>query len=213
MKKAAVMLSGILLGALSCVTPNPLMNSSTEEVALAFDPIVYPESMGGLVTHLGLSQMVADDWVPFEYPTYLGVSYLQRTWLQQMQFELGFNYNHDVVGGGSTPEERLRFFVVDLGLGVAVPLTQSKNNALEPYAGVGLAFLFARRDEEVGLEIDHFRSGDQGYYMHAGVRLHVDGGQYISLDWRWLRDVEVDLGRGLQSANSDTLSVGFGYSF
>lgn len=184
-----------------------------KEDPLAFDPIVYPEAMGGLVTNLGISEMVSDGWAPFEHPTYIGVGYLQDLGWDPLELEIGFNYNHDVEGGGSTPEERLRFFVVDVGLGAAMPLTQSKNNVLEPYVGAGFAFLFARRDEEVGLDIDHFKDGDHGYYVHAGLRVHVDGGQYISVDWRMLRNVEVDLGRGLQSAETNTFSVGFGYSF
>jgi hypothetical protein len=178
-----------------------------------FDPAVYPESMGGLVTHFGISQMVTDDWDPLDNPSYIGVGYQQHTGWDPVEVELGFNYNHETLGGGATPEQRLRFFVFDLGLSMAVPLTRSKANVIEPYAGGGLSFLYARRDEEVGFDIDHFQDGDQGYYFHAGIRIHINPTSYISLDARWLRDVEVDLGGGLQSAESDTLSVGFGYSF
>ncbi|MCP5024256.1 MAG: porin family protein [bacterium] len=213
MKKPATLIVGLLLSTAACISPGASTVLNAQENSMAFDPVVYPETIGGLVTNLGITEMVTDDWAPFEHPTFIGVGYLQRMGVDPLELEIGFNYNHDVVGGGSSPEQRLRFFVVDLGLGIAVPLTKSKNNAIEPYAGAGLAFLFARRDEEVGLDVEHFRDGDQGYYMHAGVRLHVEGGQYISLDWRWLRDLEVDLGRGLQSAESNTLSVGFGYSF
>jgi len=201
----------LLLGLVSCVNRSSTVPKDRDP--LAFDPVVYPEVMGGFVTNLGISEMLTDDWAPFEHPTYVGVGYLQNLGWEPFELEIGFNYNHDLEGGGSTPEQRLRFFVVDLGFAAAVPLTKSKNNVLEPYVGGGLAFLFARRDEEVGADIDHFKDGDQGYYLHAGLRVHVDGGQYISVDWRWLRGVEVDLGSGLRSAESNTLSVGFGYSF
>ncbi len=201
----------LCLVTLSCVHPDSL--AAKERDSLAFDPIVYPEGAGGLVTNLGISEMVADGWSPFEHPTYIGVGYLQNLGWEPLELEIGFNYNHTTEGGGSSPEQRLRFFVVDLGVGASVPLTKAKNNVLEPYVGAGVSFLYARRDEEVGLDIDHFKDGDQGYYIHAGMRVHMDGGQYISIDWRWLRNVEVDLGSGLQSADTNTLSVGFGYSF
>jgi opacity protein-like surface antigen len=211
MKKWTVLGACLLMATQSCTTRRTVVPA--EKDPMYFDPVVYPEAMGGLVTNLGLSRLQTDDWDPFDHPTYIGVGYLQRIGLDPLEVELGFNYNHDVQGGGSSPEQRLRFFVVDLGLGVAVPLTKAKNNVFEPYVGAGLAFVFARRDEEVGVDIEHFKDGDQGYYIHAGMRMHIEGGQYISVDWRWLRSVEVDLGLGLQSAATNTLSIGFGYSF
>ncbi|MCA9001002.1 MAG: outer membrane beta-barrel protein [Planctomycetes bacterium] len=186
---------------------------SSAQDPFEFDPGVYPESMGGLVTTIGISQMNAPGWEPLDYPTYVGVGYQQRTEWDPLELELAFHYNHDVAGGGLTPLERLRFFVMDLGLGMALPLTEGRTGTLEPYVGGGMSFLYARRDEEAGFAVDHFRDGDMGWYGHAGIRIHLDRVRYISVDWRWLRDVEVDLGRGIQSAESDTLSVGFGYSF
>ncbi|MBL4769572.1 MAG: outer membrane beta-barrel protein [Planctomycetes bacterium] len=213
MKLSHVVWAMMLLGALSCVSPTSATRDPSFDDPMHFDPVVYPASMGGFVTTIGLSEMQEDSWGSFDFPIYVGVAYLQKLGMDPLQMEIGWNYNHEKIGGGSSPEERLRFFVVDLGVGVAIPLTKSKNNVFEPYVGGGLAFLFARKDEEVGLEIEHFQDGDQGYYMHAGLRMHIEGGQYLSVDWRWLRAVEVDLGAGLQSAESNSLSIGFGYSF
>jgi len=174
---------------------------------------IYPRSMAGLESRIGVTELSSSDWEPLERPIYLGFLFRNYLAVEPLELEVGGSYSYDREGGGVTPLQRLRLYELDLGLGVSTPLGPPGHSLLEPFFGAGLALVMGRSDVAQGGGIDYFEDADNGYYLHGGVRLYVERRQYISIDWRWLRGADLDLGYGRQSVEQRTLSIGFGFSF
>ena len=178
----------------------------------------YPENMAGIESRFAISNLQRNGWAPFDKQTSVGVLYRSYLAVKPLELELGGFFDYERVGGGSNPLQRLRFYEIDLGLAVSAPLgggspDSRRSTSIEPYAGAGLAVLIGRTDEAGSSGYDQFHDADTGYYVHSGVRLYLQGRNYISIDWRWLRGAELDLGRGSISADQNDLSIGFGVAF
>ena len=172
----------------------------------------YPDNIAGFDYWVGARDMEVDAWAPLDTPASMGFHYRSYLNLEPLEFELGGSYAYERQGGGSDPLSRLRFYEVDLGLGLSAN-PNSGRYFIEPYVGAGLTWLIGRSDLEQGGGIDTFDDTDFGTYVHGGVRLYVQDRQYVFADWRRTFGTELDVGFGTLDATYEMFSVGLGVSF
>ena len=211
-------LSRLLLCALAASLTACVTERGRSEYILPDHPIVeledpYPDNIAGFQTQIGISEFEGTNLPPFEHPSSLGILYRSYLDWEPFELEIGGGFGYEVEDEGGAPLNRLRLYEANIGLGMTVPMGPRGRPSLEGFFGSGLAWVAGRTDVESGSGVDKFDDVDTGYYVHGGVRFYLQRRQYISIDWRILRDIDLSFGGVSRSADLNTVSIGFGVSF